>query len=321
MAGSLFTFNFNEVIKKIILHITFTIIVIFLLDFTIGRTLRYLYFKEKSGLHFRTTNAMEITKADILVFGTSRANHHYVPEVFEDSLGMTFYNTGRDGTGIFYHNAVLKSVLLRYKPKIIILDFSTIRKENKDYDKLSSLLPYYKTHKEIRKIVELKSPLEKIKFISEIYPFNSEILTILIGNLEMNKNRKPDNNGYIPLYHVWNKKIDSTENKLKYPLDSNKSLAFQDFIKTAKTSGAMVFVIYSPIFQDFNNDQEIDLSKNICENEKIPFWNYSKDTSFINNCQLFHDAIHLNYFGATKFSKLIASKIKHYIENKTTSSN
>ena len=44
---------------------------------------------------------MELTKADLLVFGSSRANHHYVPEVFEDSLKLTFYNTGKDGSGIF----------------------------------------------------------------------------------------------------------------------------------------------------------------------------------------------------------------------------
>ena len=111
-------------IKKIILNIIIVIGALFILDFGIGRTLRYFYFKETSGLHFRTTYAMEKTEADILIFGSSRANHHYVPEVFEDSLKMKFYNTGRDANGVFFQSAVLKSVLKRYKPKIIIYDHS-----------------------------------------------------------------------------------------------------------------------------------------------------------------------------------------------------
>ena len=202
MVASLFISNSSKmIVKKIILNIVIVGVLVFVIDFSIGRTLRYFYFKETSGLHFRTTYAMEKTEADILVFGASRANHHYIPEVFKDSLEMSFYNTGRDGNGIFFQTALLKSVLKRYSPKVIILDYAGgFEKGGEDYDRMSPLLPYYRTHEEIRSIVELKSPFERIKLLSEIYPFNSQILTIAIGNLEINKKRKPDNEGYVPLY-------------------------------------------------------------------------------------------------------------------------
>ena len=149
-------------IKKIIFNLVIVALVVFVLDIAIGRMLRHYYFKETSGFHFRTTYSMDSAKSDILVFGSSSANHHYVPEVFEDSLKMTFYNTGRDGDGILFQTAILVSALKRYSPKLIILDYSDDFKKNGDgYDSPTSLLPYYRTHKEVRKYIELKAHLRE----------------------------------------------------------------------------------------------------------------------------------------------------------------
>jgi hypothetical protein len=318
MEDNLFISNFNnQIIKKLIFNIILVIIIVFVLDFVIGKTLRYYYFKESSGAHFRTTYSMEETDANILVFGSSRASHHYIPEIFEDSLKMSFYNTGRDGNGIYFQAAILKSILKRYIPKIIIWDYSgDFKIGSDDYDRLSSLLPYFETHEEIRGIIELKSPFERIKLLSEIYAFNSQILTILIGNLDINKKRKSDNKGYIALNKEWQSEIDSVISKSEYEIDSNKIFAFNEFIKTAKKAGINIYVIYSPVYQKYNRSQEIDICKNICNYENIPFWNFSKDTLFLNNKHLFQDIVHLNNNGALFFSNLVVDKIKHNFVNK-----
>ena len=39
--------------------------------------------------------------------------------------------------------------------------------------------------------------------ISEIYPFNSSLLTIIIGNLEINKTGKTIRKGYVPLTGIF----------------------------------------------------------------------------------------------------------------------
>lgn len=88
------------------LVVLFTIV--FILDYSIGNVLRYFYFKQESGLQYRTTYSIEKTRADVLIFGSSRANHHYNPIVFENRLKQSYYNVGRDGNFIFYHSAVLK---------------------------------------------------------------------------------------------------------------------------------------------------------------------------------------------------------------------
>jgi hypothetical protein len=303
-------------LKKIILNVLIVIVTVFVLDFVIGRSLRYFYFKEKSGLHQRTTYSMETTNAEVLVFGSSRANHHYVPVVFEDSLKKTFYNLGRDGNGIFFQIALLNSVLKRYTPKVIILEYSgEFEKGNFEFDKLSSLLPYYRTHKEIRGIIDRREPLDKIKLVSEIYPFNSQALTIVSGNTKINKKGAAGCKGYVPLYGEWHNELDSALKNNSYKIDTNKINTFREFIVKAKNLGVQVFVVRSPIFRKLSKSQGIRICYEVCSAEKIPFWDFSADTSFLNNKSLFQDIVHLNDKGATAFSKLVVSKIKDYKTN------
>jgi hypothetical protein len=299
-------------VKRIIINIVIVIVVVLVFDYLIGRTLRHYYFKETSGFHYRTTYSMEKTDADILIFGSSRANHHYIPEVFEDSLKMTFYNTGRDGNGILFQTAVLQSALKRYKPKLIIIDYyGEFIKNDEAFEGLQSLLPYYRTHEEIRKYVTQKSPFERIKLLSEIYPFNSQILSIAIGNLEMNKQRYDDKKGYVPLYTIWPSPIETISKYEEYPVDTVKVVALRSFLELARNAKARVLVIYSPIFQKFEKKQEIEICRGICSAENVPFWDYSKDTLFLNHNNLFRDVQHLNDNGAKIFSNLIVSRIKN----------
>lgn len=297
-------------VKKVILNIAIVVLVVFILDFAIGKTMRYFYFKESSGLNYRTTFSMDSTKAQILIFGSSRANHSYVPDIFEDSLKKTFYNTGRDGNGIFYQQALVKTILKRYTPEIIIFEFAgTFAEGRNEYDQMSSLLPYYCNHPEIRKIIELRSPFEKIKMLSQIYPFNSQALTITIGNLEINKKRASDSKGYIALYNVWPYNLDSIPDKCVQEIDTNKVIAFTETITTPKNAGAEVYVVYSPVFQKYNRNYDLEICKKICAEQHIPFFDLSKEIAFYNK-MWFQDILHLNNTGATEFSKVVVSKIK-----------
>jgi hypothetical protein len=256
---------------------------------------------------------MDSTMADMLIIGSSRANHHYVPSVFEDSLKISFYNAGRDGNGTFYQLALLKTILNRYTPKIIVFDYSSVFfKGPEEYDQMASLLPYYRTHKEIRPIVEMKSPFEKIKLLSEIYPFNSQLLTISVGNLKMNKKRVADDKGYVALHRIWPFPLDSVAQSSVQEFDTVKINAFTECLLAAKKSGVKIFVVCSPIFQKYTNNQQIDKCREICNSVGLPFWDYSKDDFFLNNSHLFQDIVHLNDNGAREFSKILASKIKNY---------
>lgn len=287
---------------------------IFLLciDSVFGSIIRYYYFKQKSGLEFATTYSIEKTTANILIFGSSRANHHYNPAIFESQLKMSCQNVGRDGQEIFYHFAVLKAVLHRYSPKIIILDFNweEFIKDQVSYDKISSLLPYYRNHPEIHRIVNLKSNYEKIKLFFKSYPYNSTIFYVILGNTEYNLKKRNEINGYVPLYQIWNKPVNTYNELKKYELDTTKIEIYEAFIKDCINSGIELYIIHSPYFARSNYlDKSIEIGQVIAKKHNVPFYDFTNDSVFINNQILFSEPAHLNDKGAKIFSNMIINKI------------
>lgn len=307
----------KKLVSKFLLKSLLFLVILFFLDYLIGGILRELYFKQDSGYLYRTTYAMDSTKADILIFGSSTANHHYYPDAFEKRLKMICYNTGRDGNSIFFNYAVLESVLKRYHPKIIILDFNLgeFKKESGKYDRISSLLPYCKKHPKLNSIAELKSPYEKYKMLSKVYPFNSLIFSILIGNLDYNKKRKymDDDQGYVALTKIWNHKIATDTTSKTYLPDTNSIKIFKDFISSCIASKVKLYIVISPGFLNYTKKEpSIEIAHNIANKFSIPFFDFSRDTFFWDNPNLFSNENHLNDAGARIFSDKVIDSIIFY---------
>jgi hypothetical protein len=301
--------------KKYVAYLICGLIAVVIGDITIGSILKHYYYRQTSGLQYRTTYSIDQTEADIVIFGTSRANHHYDTKLIENETGLSAYNTGRDGQFIFYQTALLKSLLSRHTPKQIILDFAgTFEFRQKDYDGLSSLLPYYSSHKELRDIVLMKSPFERCKLLSQIYPFNSLLTTIIVGNLKYNKTR-PNNknayNGYVPLSGSWNNELDSIDTSAKYNIDTNKYDIFEEFITIVKQNNIPLLVVYSPVYYLYDFKYSKDICIEICKNNDITFVDYSKDVEFLNNKELFRDRTHLNYKGAQQLTLKVLNTISY----------
>jgi hypothetical protein len=289
--------------------------IVFVLDFSAGNILRYYYFKQKSGLQYRSNYAFEKTTEDILILGSSRANHHYIPSIFEKNIRQSCYNAGKDGEMIFYHYAVLKSVLKRYTPKIIIIDFhnSDLQNDERGYNRLSTLLPYYKTHKEVRPIAELKGPLEKWKLCSSIYPFNSSLFTIALNNARLNK--REDQQGYLPVYGSWNMPMMPDMDTDDKGIDTIKRNIYESLIKDCLEKKIQLFIVKSPTYvKNPPADTYVLEIKKIASHFNVPFFDYSNDPRFIiDNGKLFHDRSHLNDSGAHLFSEIIVKVISSKI--------
>ncbi len=297
-----------------ILKFSILFFIVFIFDFSIGKGLRYLYYKQQNGYQFRTTYSLEKTKADILIFGSSRANHHYDTEIFENRFKMSCYNVGRDGSGIFYHTAILKGVLKRYTPKIIILDLRRWEFVRLDlsYDRIALLLPYYKSHPEIRPIVELKSKYEKYKLLSGIYPFNSSLFSILVGNL--NRNGTTEIKGYLPITGTSTAIPTQTKKEISEgTIDTTQVATYEVFIKDCIKAGVELHIFCSPYFSG-NDEQDlsIEIEKKIAEKYNIQYHDYSFDPTFWNKPLLFSDNSHLNKEGAQLFTNIIIDSVEKY---------
>ena len=226
---------------------------------------------------------------------------------------MTCYNTGRYGYPIFYHFALLKAVTKRNTPQIAILSFDAgnFSVNQEAYDRLSSLLPYYKDHPEIQSVVDLKGPYEKVKMFSSIYPYNSLLLPIISGNTEASKKKYATINGYIPLNEtihgpLW--KFDYTKEKI---LDSVKIQMYKDFIQLCIDAKIKLYIVCTPYMIEAKGiDKSIILGKSIAQQFTIPFLDYSRDTFYTSQPSLFADYRHLNRNGVKFFSNTIVDIIK-----------
>jgi hypothetical protein len=309
----------NQLKKKpfvrFLLKLVLLFTIVFIIDYSVGNILSYYYYRQVRGSDYLTTYAIEKTTADLIVFGSSRANHHYDPDIFSRSLHLSFFNAGRDGNFLFYHYAVLKGVLKRYSPKMVILDFMPGEFEiNQDsYDRLSTLLPYYDKHPEMRSVIELKSPFEKIKTISSLYRNNSNLLIIAGGNALFSKKKREDDRGYIPLNTIWNHPIKNDLSPFQYKLDSQKIKTYESFIHDCLSSNVKLYIICSPIFlrEKFPN-YSIRVAETIAQKNKVMFFDFSEDSFFVNSPKLFSDPEHLNADGAKIFSTRVTDSIlKH----------
>ncbi|MDN3657622.1 hypothetical protein QWZ08_18360 [Ferruginibacter paludis] len=283
-----------------------------LFDFIIGSFFRYLYFRQTSGWEFRTKYSVEDTRADILIFGASRAQQQYNPIFFEERLHQTCYNVGRDGQPIFYYYGILNGVLRRYSPKMIFLDIENgvFNSEQSSYDRIGVLLPFYKTHAEMRQVIELKSPYEKMKLQSSIYPFNSLLFKIAVGNTKFNKNRNEDIKGYIPLSGELHEPIRTVSFLNQHVLDTNKINVYRSFINDCIKHHIKLYIVCSPYYmKTIGTDTSISIAKKIAHENNVDFIDYSKDELFLTNSTLFDDTVHVNVAGARIFSNKLIDNI------------
>lgn len=293
---------------KNLLIFTFIILSV---DFLVGSCLRWYYFNESNGLHARTTYTLVKAKEDIIVLGSSRANHHYDSRILEEKFHLSSYNGGRDGNFLLFNIAQAKIILSRYSPKIIIIDLKIddLFSNSQELDRLSSLLPYYRNNIMIQDIIFMRGWTERIKLLSNIYPFNSEIVTIAAGNFEFNRKRNNNNDikGFVSLNSFTKDTLSIYNYQLK-ALDIVKIKLLQSLLKECEQKKVKVCLVTSPYFLKITN---LTLFQSTIRKYfgSVKYVSFLNDTRF-NNMKLFADKFHLNLNGATLFTNILGDSIQ-----------
>ena len=287
--------------------------IVLVLDKSIGAVLKHFYFKQNSGLDFKTRYALDSTHQQVLIFGSSRAEWVYNPDTIETILNTSCYNAGRNGQPIFYHYALLQSTLKRYTPNTIVLnvDAGMLTVFQDSYDRISTLLPFYNSHPEIKSTLDLKGPYEKIKTWSSIYPYNSLLLSTLTGLKKIPDQKNTFVKGYKALDGVYTDSVRTLHVEKDSLLDAVKVKVYTQFIDDCKAAGCKLYIVCAPYLVHMpTTDKSLLAAKQIATQKNIPYWDYSTDTFFKNKPYLFADFKHLNAKGVAIFTKLIADKIK-----------
>lgn len=293
---------------KLAVFAVFVVIV----DFCFGLCMNYLNSHVQEGRMAKRYHVCKESTEDILLFGTSRMSRHYIPQIIEDSLGMTCYNCGEDGNGIVLSYGYLKMVLGRYTPKMVVYDLSDLDlyQSNDDNNKkyISYLKPYC-NEPGIMDVITAVSDKEKVKLKSNLYRYNSIVLELVgsifgVGIM--------DEKGYIPYKKVMEHEpelhIDSAPK-----VDSLKLSMLHEFIKTCSDYDVQLVFVLSPRYKGSEYGVLYPEIRDLCNQYDIPFWDHTADSAISETKTMFANWMHLNDVGAEAYTRELIPSLKEVL--------
>ena len=185
--------------KKFVLKVLLFFTCVVVMDYAFGQFFSYLRAHAKGGSTANCEYIANRANEDIIILGSSRATHHYVPQIIEDSLGLSCYNCGEEGNGVILAYGRLKMLTNRYKPKLILYEITSgydyeLFEANTKY--LGYLRQYYDKEGIKELFDDFDDELSSLKMKSKMYQNTSRLLPNLLDNAIM----RDIHQGYDPLY-------------------------------------------------------------------------------------------------------------------------
>jgi hypothetical protein len=296
--------------KRKVVLIIFSIVVLILLDCLIGLLFSYLYHKAQYGQIARQNHCIIESTDDIIIVGSSEVMRNYDPAVIQDSLKLTCYTNGSEGQCIYYSYAIIRAIIERnHFPKFLICDIGNYDVLESDDSQnnidaaISRLLPNYYDSKAIRSVINDYDHTQRIKCLSSAYRYNSKIIQIVKCLLY----NTSDYNGFEPN----NKKLDLQSEKEELltttEVEFRKIDCIKQTIELAKEHGVVIIFVHSPKYYVSDN-KGVNMIDDICREEGVIFWDFDSLDCF-NNPSLFADRHHLNKDGAAVLSRELYGRI------------
>ncbi len=288
------------------------VLIVFLMDRMIGIVCEKLYHKSNDFTIHKLCYTIDSTKEELLVYGSSRAQHHFIPTIISQQTGMRTYNCGFGGRGLLFSFLQLNETLKRYQPKMVVLEVSPNILIDKDSEeKLKILLPFNRRDGLIHDALTKGDAYEKIKLLSSIYPYNSTIASLVSSIRRTNVDSA---NGFIPLTGTIDtvgltSKIASSFETSVIPKERLDEIG--DIVELCKKHNVRLIIVASPVFQTSAvYDTLMQQIANTCNQfEIVSFWDFTKAEGFYQNGSLFRDNLHLNSHGAVQFSEMFSKKV------------
>lgn len=288
--------------KRFVLKVFLFFAIVSVVEVATGYGLNYLANHARGGFTQRDAFICDNLETDILLMGSSRCVRHYNPRIITDSLDMSCYNSGQMGNGIILNYGRLKMICERKRPRVVIYDVSPgfdllVGEDNHRY------LTWLKQHYDrdgIADIFESVDETEKYKMLSQLYRYNSRIVELITDFLHPVSNARID--GFSPLKGKMDKskiKVAGEEQK-DYVVDSVKIEYIEKLIN--EIQGSKLYFVVSPRWYGMDSI-EFKPIMDICQEQGIPFIDYSNDPKYVHHDQYFKDGNHMNALGADEFTK------------------
>ena len=250
---------------------------------------------------------------DVAIIGSSTAICHYVPDIIHDSLLVTtgndysVFNMGMSKQKMAYNYYALKGLVERKKPAIVIEDVWASNISVEGYPRFyQEFRPYVNSNHNVKEMLERHGEYNFL-LMSRMYCYNTELVKMLMSFLKpTGANGYKGSNVEMPeIVKLWDK--DSTE------VMPESAYEFDNMIELCKSNDIKLFVVLSPAIRASDTTSKSYLyMKEKCEENGIPFLDYSNDESFYKS-KYFSDPLHMNSVGAEYFTSVLMKDIKSYL--------
>ena len=301
--------------RKFLYSILFLFVLVIIGDCALGHWLRQAYEHTNYDEIGRLNYISDSVTADIVVLGSSRALHHYVPSIITDSTGLSCYNCGFENEGIVFHYVLLRQLQQRYHPKLIIYELTY------DYDIQflgwrPASLKHIHTMSQLAcrdSILNSVDRWERLSMLSHIYPYNSVVFPMAASRHPTIYDSAFVDNGYIPQFkqmqpdpswkfhpQKWDDKIDTL--KVGY------------FKKLITENAKQLLVVVSPRYKSPEHNI-FGIVEQLCQEHGVPFVCMISDSVMSQDISLWEDDGHLNHVGAEAFTRQLVPHIKNNIKS------
>jgi hypothetical protein len=301
--------------KKFLKNIALFLLLFFLVD-------KLFYWKIQSLPERELDKRLELImdgkmNKDILIFGSSRAQHNLYSDAIQNSLKMPTFNLGYRGCTIDFQLFLLKSVLNHNKkPKVIFLTVDDDREFLPEktlqfrYDKLYPLV----------KFQEITNELICRKDIS---PFAVVFYSARLGWEQFKKSKS------VTKYENWTPagtvlldfqisnfdKVNLKNNYYDIKFELPERLAsFKEFQQICIEEKIKLYIVVPPNFSN-QNKKFVNRIKNLIIDKKIIL--YADNRVSFDKEKCFFDQSHLNKTGAILYTNTIITKVKSELSTKS----
>ena len=254
-----------------------------------------------------TAQALFSRKSDVLILGSSRANHSFDCKIMHNELGLSCYNAGRDGMNIMYDGMILFSYLERYIPKLVVLDLNASMLDDSWNETWQEMLCFYGMSEAVDEVINSQAkPIEMLKLQSNIYRYNKTWEWLLKARLSQDQSFL---DGYrpMPVQHDSPGTVDSVNQTFK--ADKNNLEMLDKIVKRCKDRGIQLIITYSPsLIVDSGNFAQFLLDYG--RKNRLVVFNWNGDVNYSSKPQWFYDKTHLNEDGAKNFTIDFVEKLK-----------
>ena len=283
------------------------------IDITVGVSGDYFTTIAKGGdtrLHHYVNDEMV---CNALFMGSSRCMHHYIPSVFEDSLGVSCFNCGTDGMGIPFMYARYKLITQRYKPQFIFYDvypaYDIVSIPQFPNSRNLRWLKRYYYREGVKEVFDDIEPDSYKKLWLNMYRYNGTYHETIMDCIKPSRDYSK---GFSPLKGEIPNNYILKEN-IQYPVDSLKMKYWKKFFEETKKDGVKVVLLFSPMWGQTDNSIYEPLMT-IADDFGIPIIDHYADEYYNNHRELFSEPYHLNGLGAEYYSKIVSAELRPFLK-------